>query len=327
MMPKRFLFLSIILILPVFVFSQQQTLTVQGTGNNLYLDHSVKPKESFYSIGRLFNVSPRDLASYNHLSMDNGLNIGQQIKIPLNKDNFTQSTTKSAAEALVAVYHTVASGETLYRIGVNYKNVPLTNLKKWNNLSGDNVSQGAFMVIGFLRVNKSESAFANQNFDVPKTNVTASAKPVQETPKPQPQTTPDNRNTATAEKVNPVPVTPTPVIKTETAKNKKAGVFKSEFDKSTSGTTLQSVSGSAATFKSTSGWQDEKYYCFNNDATPGSVIRITSTVSPNVVYAKVLDAIPDIKQNEGLKLVLSNAAADVLGVDSDKFDATISYVK
>lgn len=323
MMPKRFLFLSIILIIPVFVFSQ--TLTVQGTGNNLYLDHSVQPKESFFSIGRLFNVSPRDLASYNHLSMDNGLNIGQQLKIPLNNDNFIQNTTRSAVEALIPVYHNVASGETLYRIGVNYKNVPLANLKKWNNLTGDNVTQGANMVIGFLRVNKSESSLANQNFEVPASSVAVSEKPAPQPQSPQQATPGDKSGTET--QVSSVPATPTPVLKTETAKNKKAGIFKSEFEKTASGIALESVSGSAAIFKSTSGWQDEKYYCFNNDVSPGSVIRISAAGSPNVVYAKVLDAIPDIKQNEGLKLVLSNAAADALGIRNDKFDATISFVK
>ena len=44
--------------------------------------HTVAAKESWYSIGRMYNVHPRDLATYNNLSLDKGLSIGQVIKIP-----------------------------------------------------------------------------------------------------------------------------------------------------------------------------------------------------------------------------------------------------
>lgn len=325
MMPKRFLFLSIILILPAYIFAQQH-LEIKGTGDQLYLDHTVAPKESFYSIGRLYNVSPRDLAAYNHLAMDKGLNIGQDIKIPLNRDNFTQSTSRSAAEALVPVYHTVAPGETLYRLGVNYKNVPLDNIRKWNQLQGDNVNQGAPMIVGFLRVNKAESALAAQDFK-PVGNAVASAKTETRRPepvtvaKPQAQTSVETSG-STAPESN-LPETPTPVIKTASSGGVKEGFFKSEFG--AAGKTPHTVTGAASVFKSTSGWQDAKYYCFNNDAAPGSIIRISAPGTSRAIYAKVLDAIPDIKQNEGLALVLSNAAADALGINGDKFEATIQY--
>ena len=86
-------------------------------------------------------------------------------------------------------------------------------------------------------------------------------------------------------------------------------------------------SGSAGVFKSTSGWQDGKYYCFNNDAAPGTVLKVTNNATGKSVYAKVLDAIPDIKQNSGLSVVLSNAAAEELGTGENKFDCVLSYVK
>jgi hypothetical protein len=85
--------------------------------------------------------------------------------------------------------------------------------------------------------------------------------------------------------------------------------------------------GSAGIFKSTSGWQDGKYYCFNNNALPGTIIKITDNLTGKSVYAKVLDAIPDIKQNSDLTLILSNAAAEELGAAEGKFDCALSYVK
>ena len=64
------------------------------------------------------------------------------------------------------------------------------------------------------------------------------------------------------------------------------------------------ATGSGGTFKSTSGWQDGKYYCFNNDAPPGAIIKVTDNLTNKSVYAKVLDAIPDIKQKYGLLQLL-----------------------
>lgn len=327
-MLKRFFFSFMILIAPAILFSQQ--LEIKGTGTNFYLEHSVAPQESFYSIGRLYNLSPRDLAAYNSLSFEGGLNIGQRIRIPLTADNFTQATVKSAAEALVPLYHTVASGETLYRLGVNYKNVDLAKIRQWNALPGDNVSQGAHMIVGFLRVNKSESALASRDFNSPGSATTVSNQPAAT---PQAVTTPkpaEPRREAPA-KSEPVasaqvPATPTPVVQTELKDTEKSGFFRSEYVQR-SGATPTTTAGSAAVFKSTSGWQDRKYYCFNNDAAPGSIIRVSVSGSADAIYAKVLDAIPDIKQNEGLKLVLSNAAADALGVSGEKFQASIQFYK
>ena len=47
--------------------------------------HKVGPKESLYSISRLYNVHPRDLAAYNNIPVESTLSIGQVLKIPTKK--------------------------------------------------------------------------------------------------------------------------------------------------------------------------------------------------------------------------------------------------
>lgn len=331
-MPKRLLCISFILFLPYFIFAQQSKLNVSGSGNDLYLEHSVTAGENFYSIGRLFNISPREIATYNKISMDKGLNVGQKVRIPLTADNFAQNTSKSPVEALVPLYHTVASGETLYRIGLNHKNVPLENIKSWNQLQGDNVKQGESLIVGFLRVNRSESALASREYNVSGSTVaTATPDPKPEVRQPetrQPEKKPEAKSTASTTNTadNSVAETPTPLVKNESSSFTKAGFFQQEYTENNRGTTRK-LNGTATVFKSTSGWQDGKYYCFNNNAVPGSIVKINVAGMSEAVYAKVLDAIPDIKQNEGLVLVLSNAAADALGVSGEKFEATIEYTK
>ncbi len=343
-MTRWFLSFLVIVLAPVVSFGQQPVLEIQNSGGSLYLTHTVAPKESFYSLGRLYNVSPRDLASFNHVSMEKGLIIGQQLKVPLEKNNFTQSTTKSAADALVPLYHEVVQDETLYRIGVNFKNVPLSSLKKWNRLQNDNLSAGTVLIVGYLRVSKTESALAKVKFAQPVNSpgpvtvnpvkpTQAEKEVVKETPGAEikvdskiEQKAPSKEDPKTQQVEKPQSEAPQEMV-TSNGEKVKEGFFKKDFMDQTGGGNIGSSVVATTVFKSTSGWQDEKYYCFNNDATPGSILKITIPSTGKSVYAKVLDAIPDIKQNEGVQLVLSNAAVSALGITDEKFETTISYVK
>jgi LysM repeat protein len=319
-----------------FLFAQN--LEIKGTSPNLYLEHVVAPKETLYSVARLYNSSPRELAAYNHLSLQSGLQIGQILKILLDKNNFTQSGVKAKNEALIPVYHTIASGETLYRLGVNYNKVPLPSLKKWNHLSSDEVTVGMPMVVGYLKVDKTQSALAQQGVTPAPQEVVAAS---QKTETPSAKTTEVSPENSSAIKTS-APKTETPVTTTSAANepsitatpvtnkeniNSSEGYFKNLYDQQAANKTLVFKNGSAGIFKSTSGWQDGKYYCFYNDAAPGSILKIINSMTRESIYAKVLDAIPDIKQNVGLLVVISNAAANGLGVGEDKFACTISYFK
>ncbi|HVZ95993.1 MAG TPA: LysM peptidoglycan-binding domain-containing protein, partial [Chitinophagaceae bacterium] len=154
-----------------FSFGQKATLIAEGTTPDLYLLHQVKPKQNFYSIGRLYNISAKEISAYNHLQFENGLAIGQTIKIPLTAENFSQAENDQSSESLIPVYHIVQSKEGLYRISIKYNKVPMTTIKKWNNLASDNVSVGAHLIIGYLKVNPAESSLGR---DTPDNDTTAS---------------------------------------------------------------------------------------------------------------------------------------------------------
>ena len=321
-----------------YLFAQQNNLEIKGSGSNLFVEHKVAPKESFYSVGRMYNVQPKLLASYNHLKFESGLSVGQDIKIPLDKDNFTQTDAVAKGEALVPVYHTIESKETLYRLGVNYNKVPLASLKKWNHLQSDAVSEGTPMIVGFLKVDKTQSALASQTAKpVSDAGVVTKKeeKPVEKKPEvivenkpivkePEPVKT-EKKEVITAPTDEPKASVTT--VDTKSTINFSGGYFKKLYDQQTEKKTPFYATGSVGVFKSTSGWQDGKYYCFNNDAAPGTVLKVTDNNTGKIIYAKVLDAIPDIKQNAGLALILSNAAAEELGAGENKFDCMMSYVK
>ncbi|HMO62060.1 MAG TPA: LysM peptidoglycan-binding domain-containing protein [Ferruginibacter sp.] len=333
--------------LPFIAAAQSKPLMIEGTAPDFYITHTVAPKENYYSIGRLYNISPKEIAPFNNLQLDKGLNLNQTIKVPLTEGNFVQSSAAEPDEALVPVYYTVKEKEGLYRISTNFNKVPIETLKFWNNIQGDAVGNGTKLVVGYLKVKKELSPLAATAKPV------ATAPIVTTTPVKPPATVETKKETApvarptdtekTAEAVvqkkpePPVPVKPvqkeepvkeTPVVQNNNiggAPKNSGGYFKPEYEKQSKNGGRES--GTAGVFKSTSGWQDGRYYCLFNGAPSRSFVKITNTVTGKSVYAKVLDAIPDISQNSGLLILLSNAAAAELGAADSRFDCTVQYSK
>ncbi|MEP7107870.1 MAG: LysM peptidoglycan-binding domain-containing protein [Ferruginibacter sp.] len=341
--------LVVLFSMPFFVFAQSKPIVIEGVSPNLYVSHTVAPKENYYSIGRIYNISPKDVAPFNNLVLENGLSLGQTIKIPLSTVNFAQTGIAAADEVFIPVYHTVAGKEGLYRISTNYNKLPVETLKQWNNLKGDVVSNGTKLIVGYLKVKKDLSPLANMSKAKPAENI---AKVVDDPNSPvatkgtgkqdpssealPPAANPIKEKPPVPEKIKKEPAEDIvvkevlPVNKMQSPANRRnfnGGVFKSDYEKQTHDKDLSGETGEAAVFKSTSGWEDGKYYCLHNSSSPGTIVKITNTSTGKSVYAKVLDLIPDIQQNTGLLVRISNAAAEELGAADTKFGCTLSYSK
>ncbi|MDB5249500.1 MAG: LysM peptidoglycan-binding protein [Segetibacter sp.] len=397
--------------------ANSQNLTVEGTAPNLYISHTVAPKENFYSIGRLYNQTPNAIASFNNIVMEKGLVIGQKIKIPVNGQNSGGTESAGSRETLAPITHVVAKGETLFKIGKDY-NVTPEAIKEWNSLTSNNIVAGTPLVVGHLK-SKEDRSTANTSVATTSTaakttvvapgrelpqskqpaseikteeNVAASPatstkaftpippdvalnepkKPVSEVKKEEPSspvnssemgaqkdevtstavTRPQEKVTDTPVKEQTIKVKPIEeapvrdVAKETTSKPAEAGysrnnesgsadvlmetgslaggAFAGIFSKSPSQKSLTIKTGEAATFKSTSGWQDKKYYVLMNDVSPGTILKISSSAN-KIVYAKVLGSMPEMKENNGLLLRISNSAASSLGIIDPKFPVEVSY--
>lgn len=344
----KWFFIAVFSFVGSSLFAQGTILEIKGTSGNLFINHKVEAKESFYSIGRLYNVPPKDLAAYNKIPFTTGLKLAQELKIPLTKNNFSQTGEAIGNQALIPLYHTLLPQETLYRLGQTYNKVSLDNLKKWNHLNSDAIGVGTQMIVGYLLVDKDLSALASMAIQEAETSVPKVEKPMEkavdlkkseEVSAPaKAEIIPQKKEEVAvevkkAEVETPVVQQEVEVVKLETEVKAKpvinffGGEFKSAFEQQTE--KVAAISDTlvmAGIFKSTSGWQDGKYYCLSNDAAPGSIVKVTDRSTGKSIYAKVLDAIPDIKQNAGQRVIISNASAEELGV-FDKFECSISYIK
>ena len=330
----------LLLLLPFFAAAQK------------VITHTVGPKESLSSIGRLYNINGRELANYNKIDYNKGLAIGQVLKIPVKdgvtappavketppvkepvpvKDKPVVKTAAASKENGTPVYHTVAKKETLYHISTLYNKVSVADIKKWNNLTSDALNEGTQLIVGYTKGTTPPVA----NKETAKTTDTkkadAEAKKAADDKLKETTTATTDKAKQETKKETPPPAKNTETVKLPETNVKgtdfKGGIFKSVFDEQAKGRQLVSETGTGGIFKSTSGWEDGKYYCLYNNAPAGTILKITNNATGKVVYAKVLDLITDIKQNNGLIIRLSNAAADALGITDNKLDCTINYSK
>ncbi|MBC7829113.1 MAG: LysM peptidoglycan-binding domain-containing protein [Chitinophagaceae bacterium] len=316
----------------------QSGLVIQGISPDLHLLHTIGTKDTWYSLGRLYNINPKELATYNRTTIDKPLSASQPMKVPLTSVNFSQNGSKDADEVFVPLYHTVQPKEWMYRISVNHNKVPIETLEKWNNISRDNATAGTRLIVGYLKVKQSQSALAGGGVN----NVSSSPVPVvtkepaapkkeEIAKKPEPVKQEAARNEETIKKEEPVRKTESPVVteskkedmaesRNNAAVNFKGGYFKTQYDASG-----KSATGVSGIFKSTSGWNDGKYYALMNNVPVGTIVRVNFPSTNKNIYAKVLGTLPDMKESTGLTIRISDAAATELGAGNAKFTVDVKY--
>jgi LysM repeat protein len=371
------------------VRAQSDELLVQGQTGDLHLQHTVQAKENWYSLGRTFNLTAKELAAYNKLAMTQPLSIGQQLQVPLIAANFSQNAQKTGGESLVPLYYVIQEKEWMYRISVNHNKVPIPSLEKWNNINKDQVKPGMHIIVGYLKVKTALSALATRTAEAPvitgtpgsvstapptgnagnagkqaesvakTTNKAAgkvadqpveksiekplnksaekavdksAEKPLDKSAEKSPDKPADKPLGKSADKPldksadkpldKPAPTISQPVEKPVSASGKSfnGGFFKTEF---TDGG--KNTDGIAGIFKSSSGWQDGKYYALMNNIPVGTIVKVTVGASGKSIYAKILGQLPDMKESAGLSIRISNAAASELGEADGKFNVSVKY--
>lgn len=115
--------------------------------------HTVEAGQTFYSISRMYNLSVKELLAINHLNDIVKLSVGQKLIVGKGASVSESGTSKasgnskgiaeerSPSQRSGVITHTVAPGETLFRISQNY-HVGIEELQKLNKLSGNTVNVG-----------------------------------------------------------------------------------------------------------------------------------------------------------------------------------------
>ena len=111
---------------------------------NSYFLHTVTKGQGLYSISRMYGVTEADIISLNPGS-DVIIKVGEQLRIPQREMQETVSETATSSEG--QRFHTIKTGETLYRLTVIYGLSAREICNANPGLSAENFKVGQVIVI------------------------------------------------------------------------------------------------------------------------------------------------------------------------------------
>jgi len=267
-----------------------RTQTAEGTV------HKVQPKETLFSISRMYNVSIDDIKSWNNLK-DNALSVGQDVLIKKNKDASVSTVppaTNTTKPDQIKMTHTVATGETLYSIARKY-NVSVDQIKEWNSLASNELKLSQTIYVA-------QPMF--QQGTQTKTDVA--------------KTTPPATNTTTTATTTTTPVNTTP---TQTA---SAG-SPVKISESVLGTDEIHELGLAELIDGTEG--NRKYLALHRTAKTGSILKVRNELNNREVFVRVAGQLPNTAVNDKLVIKVSKSAFDRQFIVDQKFRVEVTYYK
>lgn len=124
-----------------------------------YTYHTIAPKETLYSVSRLYNLKPDDLIGANSGLSVETFQIGKTIRIPANVVREPEMILQVRNE-----YHKVKRGETLFSISQRY-GVPVFEIEQANNITSDRLKTNMELVIPVKKLVEVKSRMSEVDAD------------------------------------------------------------------------------------------------------------------------------------------------------------------
>lgn len=154
--------LIISLLISIFYLSAYASTTLRidsiGVENNngkKLIIHKIEPKESYYALGRKYNVSPKDIIAFND---NKALSPGAIVKVPTQRSFIETAYSKTIQSA---IRHTVKPKENLGIIAEKY-NTTVAALRLANNMTGSNLSIGQVLIIPTISTTTTSAAIQEE---------------------------------------------------------------------------------------------------------------------------------------------------------------------
>lgn len=297
---KILLFVTLLITITTTVFARptRDSIGVENNNGKKVILHKLDPKDNYYSLGRRYNVSPKDIIAFNNNAP---LIIGNIVKVPTNrpflepsappKPTPQPSVQKPVAQQLQtqqpqssqqnnAIDYKVSAGETLYSIAKRF-NTTVADIQQTNNLTSANLTPGEIIKV---YQGGSQAAAAAQQETVAKQDNTAMTNPVSAV------------DSANASKFN----------------ANRYGLYEKD---------EQGV----ATWMDSSGLDPNKKLVLHRTAPVGTVIKITNPMTNLTTYAKVVGKFTDNEDNKDVIIVVTKNVAESIGAQDKRFRVNISY--
>lgn len=279
------------------------SIGMERVGGKLFILHKVNSGQTMFAVVRQYGVTIHTLRDANPGISDN-IQAGQTLRVPYTAKSaakpvehpvvketkpavaITPTPAATTATPVANGKHRVEAGQTLYRVAVKY-GVLMADLRKWNNLTEDNLREGQELIVSDA----------------------ASAKPTVATPAPKVVTNvvkdSVRAKSVVAEKVV------KPVEEVVTAKLAK-GKTKSE----------TGLAEGINTDESTS-----KFLGLHRTAPIGSLVQVLNEYNQESIIVRIIGRIPNTSANDDIIIKLSSRAFEKISPNSKRFRAIISYLE
>jgi len=291
--------------------------------------YKVQAKDTWSSISKKSKVSVAFLMTVNE-GIDN-LKTGQIINIPL-EETVSTKEIKETAEVQPApapvkesryqepVYHTIKKGETLYGVSKRY-NQPVANVRKWNDLAGNDLKIGQKLIVNYTYRYKKEAA-VKEPAPVIATKVAENETATKHEPVTSNRETKENTGIVAPKTAS------TDKLIASTDKNAAYGEEKitESITKPAGSRIIRPVTETGvASWIMDGDINQNKYYALHRNAPVGTIVKVTNRMNGKYVFVKVVGLLPDTGDNDNVIIKISQAASNKINVLDSRFQAELSY--
>jgi LysM repeat protein len=290
----RFIFAMLCTVFSFGAFASvfRDSIGVENKNGNQLILHKVTAKETYYSIGRLYQVSPRTIIEENN---NVPLQIGVIVKIPTTRSfaqpvSGSRPTSVSAASnpSTAIIEYKVGPKEYLYAIARKF-DTTIDDIKALNNLRSNSLSIGQT-----IKVRPGANALSTGNVS------------------PQANTVPES----------PASNTPAATLPAETPE--VSTIEKPKLATGRLGVTERSEKG-VAVWIADENLDGTKMLALHRTAPVGTVVKVTNPMTDRVTFVKVVGKFTENESNRDAVIVITKATADLLGALDKRFLVTIDY--
>lgn len=293
-----------------------------------FIVHKVVPKETLFALSRKYHVPVNQIVDANP-NIQSGLTVGQIVYVPgrtpvaapVSSNPVTSNPVSAANTAPSTPYtyvvdakgnkiHQVVPKQTLYSIARMY-NISTAELRKWNNLTSDNLNIGDDLIVGYSTKPTSNPQYVGEvddTMDKNKPPVAAAKTPVKKTE--------DLPVIKTSE-----PVRPAEPVRRETGEEIERVVTTTGSSESVSKVT---ESGLAELIDGNS--NNNKYLALHKSAPVGSILQVKNIMNNQSVYVRVIGKLPDTGNNDKVVVKISKRAFQRLASLDNRFRVEVSYM-
>ena len=289
--------------------------------NEILYIHTIQKKETLYSLSRFFKIEYSDLLQVNNLSPSQSIQIGSQIKIPINFD-VAITDLNPGVDALPIIYK-VKRRETLFKLSHVYFPQPIQILINRNDVKSFALGKDQEMIVGWwpLEIEKDQEIKIFNEVEL----ITNEDQNELEFPLDSLQNV-ESRVESLLDALNLSELVIDSSINTTPLTLPVDSSFLIQLEDSMAiaePLVIQNNKGIA--FWDKSGADYENLFVMHNNARENSYIKLTNPLTGREVIAKVIMQIPEGIYTNDIDIVITPAVAKSLGALDSRFRIEMEY--